>query len=151
MSEVNGINYQKTQNNPPDRIRAGELNSRIYIIREKFTLSAVLAINDIILAPILPEGALVINAKLWADNMGGAGRFTFGHKASDDASIAEDLDAFVSEVDAGAAAAKGSMDHEADAGAMKRFDKPVQLVVEVTEATTNAVGDVEMFIEYTKD
>lgn len=107
-------NLQKGENFPKERILPGEYNTKIKVLKMKRTLDTIIALNDEINGPSLPEGALVLDAYIRISGTAGAtGIFTLGHRAGKviDPSlegesaltkdVVEDPDAFVQDADAG--------------------------------------------------
>ncbi len=140
MTILNGANYQKSRvDEPKKKMNPGEKVGTLRMIRDEFTLAgAVLADGDTILGPFLPEGARVMDAQILIDGtLGTGGILDLGHLASEDGSIAQDLAAFVSNADGGGQAAL-KKPVVANTGIDKKFDKEVQLVLDVTEASTES-------------
>lgn len=151
MATVNSINYAKTIAVPATKINQGELNGRVKVLKDKYTLSAALTAADIIACTKLPAGALVLSAYIRSGDMGGTGQFSVGYAAN--GTDAADPDAFVNNSDAGdansftrngASAAAAA----AETGILKRFDVETQVTITVEETTIATTGDVEIVIEY---
>lgn len=146
----NGINYAKTIAVPAEKVDPGEINGRVKVLQEKFSLSAALTINSTIACPKLPVNAKPLRAFIRSSDMGGTGQFSLGYLANGVDSA--DTDAFVAACDAGdAAALTHNTGLAAEAGILKRFSVETQVVITVLEATTATSGDVEIVIEYVID
>lgn len=145
MANVNGVNYAKTIAVPATKINQGELNGRVKVLKEKYSLSAALTAADVILCPKLPAGALVLDAYIRSGDMGGTGQFSVGYLAN--GTDAADADGFINNVDAGDAAAfKRVTGDAAETGILKRFASETQVSITVEETTTAISGDVEIVI-----
>lgn len=135
MATLNGNNYALEVAKPQKKIENGAVYGSLHNLRESYTLVGdVLALNDEILGPILPAGAIVLDAKLKISaTLGTGGILELGHKASDN--IAEDSDAFITGADAGGQAVL-ARPAAANVGIYKKFDEAVRTFAKVTEASS---------------
>ena len=141
MTILKGVNLQKSRlDEPKKKMNPGEKAGALRMIREEFTIAVALADGDTILGPFLPEGARVMDAQIRIDGtLGSGGILDLGHKASADGSIAEDLNSFISDADAGGQAVL-KKPIASNVGIDKKFDKEVQLVLDCTEASSVTSG-----------
>jgi hypothetical protein len=140
MSTLNGNNYDLEASSPQVKIPKGSVFGKVHNLRESYTIAAALSVSDEILGPILPKGAIVLDAKLHVDaTLGTGGILDLGYSASDDGVESEDTDAFVSQADAGGAAVLSRMGASA-AGIYKEFSAPVRTKATVTEASSVTSG-----------
>lgn len=145
MANLNGINYAKTIAVPATKINQGELNGRVKVLKEKYTLSAAVAADDVILCPKLPAGALVLDAYCRIGDMGGTGIFSVGYLANGVDSA--DADGFINQIDAGDAAAFTRVTgNAAETGILKRFSVETQVAITCEEITVATSGDIELVI-----
>lgn len=82
MASYNGVNYAKTQASPITQVEEGQYNSPVLHILDQFVLTADLGSNDTILmgGPI-PEGAVLLDAKVVTGALGGSAAINFGYQA----------------------------------------------------------------------
>jgi len=83
MSTVyKGVNYAETQTSPPTQIEEGQYNAIAKHILDQFVMTADLASGDTVLVggPI-PAGAVLLNAVLTAQALGGSAALNFGYQA----------------------------------------------------------------------
>lgn len=140
MAILNGDNYAKEIAKPQEKIENGAVFGKVHNLRESYTISAALADGDLIYGPILPKGAVVLDAKLHVSaTLGTGGILDLGHLAGNEGVESEDLNAFVSGVDAGGQAALGRMAAGA-AGLYKKFGESVRIVADCTEASSVTTG-----------
>jgi hypothetical protein len=156
MAIYNG--YNLSQIALGKKLPGGEINGRVKVLHEKFTLTAELLVADEILGPKIPAGAKVLDAYVAAPSLGATGIVTLGHKASlnyDGSVAAEDADAFVASADFGGAAAlvRAGVSGK-EAGILKRFSavQETQTFLSCTELTAAGTGlEVEYVITFTLD
>lgn len=140
MANLSGDNYALEIASPQAKIEDGAVFGKVHNLRESYTISAALADGDLIYGPMLPKGAVVLDAKLSVSaTLGTGGILDLGHLAGDDGLESQDLNAFVSGVDAGGAAALGRMAAGA-AGLHKKFSEAVRIVADCTEASSVTSG-----------
>lgn len=140
MATLSGDNYALEVASPQAKIENGGVFGKVYNLRESYTIEAALDVNDDILGPKLPKGAVVIDAKLHIDaTLGTGGILTLGHEAGDDGVESEDEDAFVPATDAGGQAALGRM-AASSAGLYKQFAEAVRVKAVCTEASSATSG-----------
>lgn len=140
MAILNGDNYAKEIASPQTKIENGGVFGKVHNLRESYTIEAALADGDLIYGPLLPKGAVVIDAKLHVSaTLGTGGILDLGHLAGDNGDESEDLNAFISGVDAGGQAALGRMAAGA-AGLYKQFSEAVRVVADCTEASSATSG-----------
>jgi hypothetical protein len=113
MASLNGVNYAIEIAVPEQKVDPVSARGKSTIITERYSIDGVVTDGDEIEGPLLPEGARIVEAKMVVNgSLGSGGKFKLGYRAGvdiDDAAVAEDDDALVSEVDAGGAAAQASM------------------------------------------
>jgi len=153
MANFNMDNYDKTQSEPSEKIERGDLHGKASVLHDRITFAQnVIAADDEILLPELPAYARVLEVIVESGDLGTTGVFSVGHKASDDASIVEDADAFIATVTCTAAVIAKMSDAAGNAGMMKRFAKPVQPFLKCTTATDAADGvELKISIIYMAD
>jgi len=166
MAIILGKNLGKTQASPIQKISPGEYNSRIKCVQESFIgLAAELAPGDKLLGPNIPEGAVVIDAKMHITaSLGATGIIDLGHEGGfeiNEASvnedkndvIAADQNAFVNQADGGGQAVLKSANIETVATMGLVVGKGgLQMSGTVTEASTNLVAggaEIRMYVYYT--
>lgn len=146
MAQVNGVNAAKAASRPIEKADAGEVNGRVKVLKESYTFTAELALNDEILGPSLPANAKVVDAHARMSQDAGTGQFSIGAKASTDdsgAALAEDPDAFIDLVDSAGQAADARMGDDAanlEAGYNQAYGSEAQTFALVSTATTTATG-----------
>jgi len=151
MATLSGSNYAKEIAKPQLKSENGELFGSVHYLREEYNLADagnVLALNDVILGPMLPKGARVIDAAVKINaSLGTGGIVDLGYLVSSDAVEAADLDGFVQQADGGGAAVLA----KAAIGSLaldKKFEAPVRTQLKCTEASTNASGIISFWIAY---
>jgi hypothetical protein len=148
MASLNGDNYQKTQNNPSEKLEIGEYAGRVRTIRESYSLAGDEAVNDEILGPSLPKGARVVDASCKVDKSTGAtGIFTLGNKAStsEDGSVySEDSASIIASADSGGQAVLAKPDASCSAMDKKFGQSETQIFATVTEILPGTVSDAKL-------
>lgn len=153
MATLYGSNYQSARVDVPStKVDVVDLHGRVRRMYDSITLSAEVALNDVIKAGVLPAGAKVIDARFVAPSDGTSGQYDFGWESN--GTDAADQDGFFagSELDTGAGAVDAKMLGTA-AGWNKEFAQ-VETTVSFTcvEATTASSGDtLEWEIYYIVD
>ena len=149
MAELNSKNYQAQYiNKPADKIRQGEVSGIKRTIYDSFVVPAGgIAAADKILSLFLPEGALVLDAKIKMPNLGATGILDLGHEGN--AVEADDQNAFVDQADAGGQAVLERADQDS-ADIYTRFSADTQVSVTCTELVpVGAAGSlIEWEVEY---
>ena len=148
MANRNSINYAKSIAVPATKIDPGEINCRVKFIYDSYVYTETLDINDVILGPMLPAGAFVVDAFIHATTGGGAGKYALGHLVSASGDTVADPNAFVDECDCGGGAALQKADIN-DAKLFTRLTEAVQLALLISEASTGATGTVKYGVWYT--
>lgn len=158
-----GVNYADTQDSPQEQIEQGQYNAPLLKILDQFVLTADLAANDTILVggPI-PEGAIVLNAKIIAPvGLGGSAALNFGIQAGvgqgsfagQPTLMAADATAFFSALPVSSAtyaSAVGST-YQGDFYNQTAYTSQAQAVIACSVATSGATGKtIYCEIEYTK-
>ena len=158
MADLNGVNFQLTQNFPAEKAKPGQINGRVKSLSEKYTMIAALAVNDEILGPKLPGGARVIDATITIDkSLGATGILDLGHKASEDLdgnTLAEDQNAFINQADGGGQAVfqrMGSSASNIEAGYNQEFGTEAQVYAKCTELSVVTDAVIEFHILYVID
>lgn len=82
MAQYSGVNYAKTQTSPITQIEEGQYNMPVCKILDQFVLTADLGAGDTILVggPI-PEGSVILDAKMSTGALGGSAALNFGWQA----------------------------------------------------------------------
>lgn len=140
MATLNADNYAKMIAVPQEQIPAGHVSGKKRIAYDEITLSAELAVNDLInvCAP-LPAYALITNAMVVSPSLGTGGILDLG--------ISSDQNYFVDQADAGGAAVKKTMASEA--GLLVASSSIIQPQLKCTEASTAGAGKkIQVMIEY---
>jgi hypothetical protein len=160
-TSYSGVNYAKTQASPITQIDEGQYNAPMLKILDQFVLTADLASNDTILVggPI-PEGAVVLNAKVSTGALGGSAAINFGIQAGAAAltgagtPMAADASAFFSALPVSSAtwaAAYGST-YQGDYYTQSPYTSQAQPVITCSVATSGATGkSIYIEIDYTKN
>jgi len=82
MTIYSGVNYAKTQASPITQIDQSQYNESNLHILDQFVLTADLAANDTILVGgLIPEGAVLLDAKMVTGALGGSAALNFGWQA----------------------------------------------------------------------
>jgi len=166
MADILGKNLAKSQASPIKKIAPGEHNSRIKCVFEEFKgLTAELAPGDKLLGPNIPEGALVVDAKIHiTESLGAGGIIDVGHEggfendedaATEDknVAIAADPNAFVNQADGGGQKVLKSADIDTVSTlGVKAGKGGLQMSGTCTEASTNLVAGgaiIKMYVYYT--
>lgn len=168
MADYNGKNAAKSVASPIEKISPGEHNSRIKCVQETFSSASIgveLAPGDKLLGPKLPEGALVIDAKIHiTESLGTTGIIDVGHEGgfeyNEDSvnedkndAIAADPNAFVNQADAGGQKVLKSANIDTVSTMNIKAGKGgLQISGTVTEASDNLVAglaDIKFYIYYT--
>jgi len=148
MASLNGDNYQKTQNNPSEKLEIGEYAGRVRTIRESYSLAGDELINDEILGPSLPKGARVVDASCKVDkSTGAAGIFTLGTKASiyEDGSVYSEDSASLISAASSAGQAVWAKPDAANAAMDKKFGQgETQIFATVAATLPGTVSDAKL-------
>ena len=133
MATLNADNYAKMIAVPQEQIPAGEVSGKVRISYDEITLSAELAVNDLInvCAPI-PANARIVDAVVKSPSLGTTGILKLG--------ISSDDDYFIASHDAGGAAACTRMANEAGMLAQDSDDL-LQPILKCTEASDAGTGE----------
>jgi len=149
MAEVYSIQYAEAFNDvPSSKNEPGLSRGRVYNHHAKFSLSAVLAVNDEILMFKLPKGSRVKEAIFSSPTMGLTGIFDVGIKSN--GTEAEDQNYFINQADAGGQAVLA----KSAAGAAfigQKLSEETTVFIKVTEITVNAAGDLYLDILYSQE
>lgn len=142
MATLYGANYEAAYVTlPKSMIDAKEASGKLRILSDSITLSAEVALNDVIVAGKLPPGAKVIDARFVAPSDGTTGQYDFGWASN--GTDAADSDGFFAgaTLDSGAGAVDAKMGGTA-AGFLKEFaDVETTIQFLCIEATTASSGD----------
>ena len=147
MSNLNGIRYAQSIAVPADKIDPGFVNCRIKYIEEKYVYAAAINTSDVILGPMIPEGAVVIKAFVKCTTGSGAGVFTLGNLAGANAVEALDADGFVVSADCSG----GAVYQENVVAAAKinyKMLEDAQLALTCTTGTTATSGTIYFGLWY---
>ena len=151
MPNFNAKNYDLINSVPAKQAEIGEVGGKMKILFDEFTAGQnVYAIADkILIGAKLPKGARVIEAQLISPSLGTTGIMQLGFLAN--GVDAEDLDAFIVSADAGGQAVK-ALSPAGAAGLHKKFAADTQVVINFTEASDAASGDlISVAIHYVMD
>lgn len=142
MAELNADNYQASRvDEPASKVNVKELHGKMRRLYDSITLSAELALNDTIVAGVLPSGAKIVNARVIIPNDGTSGQVDFGWQSNgSDAADADGLFAGATELDFGGGAIDAKMLGVA-AGYNKEFAAETTLEFLVVEASTASSGN----------
>lgn len=144
MATLNADNYQLSRvDEPSSKINVKDQHGRVRRLADRITLSAELALNDIIKAGVLPAGAKIVDARFVAPTDGTSGQYDFGWASNGtDAADQDGLFAGATELDTGAGAVDAKILGTA-AGYNKEFaNAETELEILVVEATTASSGDL---------
>lgn len=155
MATLEGVNYNKINTEPTQKVPHGELVGAVKTMYDKHVfVGNVNAIADVIkLGDLLPKGARVLSATVKCPSLGTTGILSFGYAASSDAVEAADADGFIvaANIDAGGQAVLGK-ESAASAAVGKQFAAAVQPQLVFTEASDAAAGKtIEAWINYVMD
>jgi hypothetical protein len=141
MATLNADNYASYIAEPFESLPVGDYAGKLRFSYDQITLSAELAVNDVIkcCAPI-PANARIIDACLVAPACGATGIVDFG--------IADgDVDYFLASCDPGAGAVNQKMASEA--GFLVKSESAIQPALKCSELTASATGDTwKVYIAY---
>jgi len=149
MAELYSEQYQEAFNDvPASKNEPGSVRGRLYNHHAKFSLSAVIAVNDEILMFKLPKGAKVKDVSFSSPSMGATGIFDVGIK--DNGVESEDQNYFINQADAGGQAVLA----KPAAGAAfigQKLSEETTVFIKCTEVTVNSSGDLYLDISYTQE
>ena len=142
MAELKAVNYTASRSDEPSsKIEVSEQHGRLRRLYDSITLSAELALNDTILAGVLPSGAKIMDARFIAPSDGSTGQYDFGWQSNGtEAADANGLFDGATELDTGAGAVDAKMLGTAAAYNTK-FSAETTLEILVVEATTASNTD----------
>lgn len=160
MASYKGVNYANTQLSPIEQIEQGQYNAPTLHILDQFVLTADLAANDtILMGGLIPEGAILLDAKVVTGALGGSAAVNLGYQAGATAlagalpAQAADLTAFFSALPVSSAtyaSAFGST-YQGDYYTQAPLTSQVQPVITCSVASTGATGkSIYVDIAYTK-
>ena len=139
----NMVNYAKTQENPVVKIPAGEHNGQIKVMLDKYTMAAVLDINDVLYGQVIPKGAKIIKVELsTSKGLGDTGKLSVGlHPVGGSVAPAS----LIAETDVHTAANRLNL----SAGvAFPTLTVESNIVIKCTEASTVTDAVIEILVEY---
>lgn len=152
MATNYGVGHTKLVASPREYLTPDNLHGRMRIAYDKFTLTADLALNDVIKMGKLPKGARVVGYWLKSDDLSAAsGTLDLGYAASSDGVEAADDNAFLAAVDVTSATTKGHTDQANMVGLGKKFSAEVDIEVKVHADTDATSGSIETCIMYVVD
>lgn len=161
MATVYGVEATKIHNTTPSgKADVGTLGGNVRLHYDKYTLTADLSANDIIVMNgLLPKGARVIDAFVkHADLDTTGGTIDFGWAASEELSggsavEAADDDGWIANADVATAADTiyASINQANAPGIGKKFSAAVQPQIKIEGDTDATSGDIETFIYYVVD
>lgn len=154
MATFYGVNATKRENQTIKQlIGPGDVAGRVRVARDTFELSADLAAADTIRMMELPEGARVLDAILFFDDLDAAGgTLDVGWEAGAGAVEAADADGFLSAVDVTSAGLTTMQDDQPTRpGFDKLFSEAVQVAVTVLGDTDATSGTITLYLYYVVD
>lgn len=142
-----GVNFKKSLVTvPPLKVHQGEYGGKIMTMMDSITLDADAADGDVVKVGRIPKGALVLAAKLFGPDLGGAGTLKLGNSASVDGSATDAAvdSAFITAADSSGQAfdvSSGATAAMRGASIQKvRFASEVDLELKFNGATSGATG-----------
>lgn len=138
---------------PSVKIAAGDQYGRIHVSYDEYALvGAVLGASDVIYMAKIPAGARLHNAVFSFPDMGTTGTCTVGWLASADAVESASASGLLGTVDLNTAAkAVTILQEAASPGLFKSFASEVQVVINMSQATTATTGTLKLAIYYSID
>lgn len=152
MATLFGANYEAAyETEPSSKISVKDQHGRLRVAYDSITLSAELALNDVIEFFKLPKGAKIVDARFSAPSDGTSGQYNVGWQSN--GTDAADADGFFvgTVADTGAGAVDVKL---ASTSAGYRFEFAEETVINavVAEATTASSGDtLELMVIYVID
>jgi hypothetical protein len=126
MATLNADNYAKTIAVPQEQLPIGDHSGKVRMAYDEITLSAELAVNDLInVCGKIPEGARIVDAMIVSPSLGTTGQLQLGYSS--------DADYLIALHDAGGAAAKTKMASED--GLLVKNEDAIQLQLKCIEAS----------------
>lgn len=155
MAIVNADNYAGFYASVPRQMMPkGEVSGEVKVLRDKYTLGAIFALNDEINMGFVPEGSTIVDCKVVIPaTLGATGIFSVGYRAftdSDGAAVVEDANALVLAADAGGQAVLARMIAGCAGYGKKVGSGGAQIFVTCTEVTVDA-GEIEIEVSYIND
>lgn len=155
LTNVYGVNYKAAyQDVPSTKIGGGEKGGVVYSIREKFTFDADGAASETVKLARLPQGAMVLNARVFGPDLGGTGTFELGNSASVNGSGVDalDVDSFIDAGDSSGQAfdvIDAAAAQRGPAIGLIRFASEVDVILTLTGVTSGATGkSIYLVMEY---
>jgi len=140
MAEVNGVNYQLSQNVPVDQVASKENFGRVRILHDTYE-AAALPSGDKINIGKIPKGAKILDAKIVADALGAGVTLELGDAGDPNRLVAATV--FTS-------AAVGQMAaSEIDSG--WGFIYTAETLLQLTVGVGAATGTIKTWVAYTLD
>lgn len=138
---------------PSEKIRPGDLDGEVRSMYFDITIAAAPSNNDTWNVGKLPKGARIMNAALQFPDLGTAGTLALGHDGGTNSGETADDDAFITAVDANAAADAASMQQQMEAGGsnagyLKELADEVIIQVKTPTAFTVSSGTIKGFVTY---
>lgn len=151
MATLFGENATKRDVNIP-AVKIGTVDShgRMRVARDKISLTALLAQNDIIKMMKLPAGAKIYEVEISSDDLGSVGVLDVGWAASAEGGEVADPNGLYAALDVTSAIARQKIGNSLP-GFLKRFTEEVQIQIDATTATDAVSGDIELIIYYVVD
>lgn len=151
-----GVNATKALvTKPTPMADPGSFNGRLRVLRDKFTLTADLAVADtILMGSLLPAGAYVVDVMCkFADLSTGSGTLDIGWQVSADGAEAANTSGWFSAMNVNTAAdvLNAKDNAAAPAGICKLFTAAVQPVITVNGDTDATSGAIDLVIMYVVD
>jgi hypothetical protein len=150
MADIYGKNYHKANVEVPRQLAdSSEIGGGIHRIYEEFDASLPMALSDRLLGPKVPQGAMVVDAKLHiSDSLGVGVNVSFGYgattKESDGSVLAEDLSAFIA---ASPVNTVGIVRPVAESAMFETFGQDTDIIGEITGGPIVPVAGAKIIIE----
>lgn len=141
MADFNADNYAASRvSEPSSKVSVKDLHGKLRRLKDSYTLQAEIALNETILAGVLPKGAKIVDARFIAPSDGTSGQYEMGWESN--GTDAADADALFAgtELDTGAGAVDAKMLGTAAAWD-KELAEETNLIINCAEASTASSGD----------
>lgn len=143
MANLYSAEYEKAHNDfPAQKLNQNEQGGKLLFAQASHTFDGEPSLNDVIKMIKLPKGAKVVDAIVYAPDLGTTGVLKLGHSASADGSIVANDDAFIPSINVTAAVSGLKMSEQVAgiAGRGQVFDQEVDIEFLVSTATDAADG-----------
>ena len=155
MSNLYGVNATYVRNSPPSKVPAGEVNGRLRVAYDQYTLLADTATTDTIYLQKIPAGARVHQVVVVADDLDASGgTLDCGWAASAGGVHVADPNGFLNAVDittSGGTSTLMTGNLPNGAGQFKQFTEEVQVTVVPSADWDATSGTIKVAVYYTMD